>query len=164
MSKEIIGKLLEEISERCSIIESNAVNHNVMEQIHRLTGYRQGVGRNDGSGIVDQALSLYKQQPTATAGDFTKRIRTQPYDPKWKHTLIIQTEDRDELCDRLDRAEAINKDLLGLCEEFMVIADDGSARFDDPQPGSIYLRAEAVIAKAKDLRDSIKNPPPQADT
>lgn len=62
MSKEIID-LLEKISERCSIIESNAVNHNVMEQIHILTGYRQGVGRNDGSGIVDQALTLAKRMP-----------------------------------------------------------------------------------------------------
>ena len=52
-----------------------------------------------------------------TAGDFTKRVRTQPYDPKWKHTLIIQTEDRDELCDRLDRAEAINKDLLEVLKD-----------------------------------------------
>ena len=53
---------------------------------------------------INQALTLLKQQPTV--GDFTKRVRTQPYDPKWKHTLIIQTEDRDELCDRLDRAES----------------------------------------------------------
>lgn len=50
---------------------------------------------------------LRAEQPTA--GEFTKRIRTQPYDPKWEHTLIIRTEDRDELCDRLDRAEAENK-------------------------------------------------------
>ena len=69
--QEIID-LLEEISERCSIIESNAVNYNVMEQIHILTGYRQGVGRNDGSGIVDQALILLEQRPTA--GDFTEKF------------------------------------------------------------------------------------------
>ena len=40
-------------------------------------------------------------------------------------------------------------DLLVLCKEFMEIADDGSARFDDPEPGSIYLRAEATIAKCE---------------
>ena len=40
-------------------------------------------------------------------------------------------------------------DLLGICKELMEKADDGSAAFDDPVPGSIYLRAEAAIAKAK---------------
>ena len=45
--------------------------------------------------------------------------------------------------------EADNKELLGLCEEFMEIADDGSARFDDPEPGSIFLRAQATIAKCE---------------
>jgi hypothetical protein len=97
--------------------------------------------------IASQALTLLKQQPTAS--EFTNRIRTEPYDPKWKHTVILRTEDRDGLCDRLDTAEAINKDLLELCEEFMEIADDGSARFDDPVLGSIYLRAPITIAKAK---------------
>ena len=58
------------------------------------------------------------QQPKAS--EFTKRVRTQPYDPKWKHTLIIQTEDRDEFCDRLDGAEAINKDLLAVLEYALV--------------------------------------------
>ena len=51
--------------------------------------------------------------------------------------------------DCLDRVESIKTDLLGLCEEFMEKADNGSADFDDPEPGSIYLRAEAIIAKAK---------------
>jgi len=40
-------------------------------------------------------------------------------------------------------------DLLGICKEFMEKADNGSADFDDPEPGSIYLRAEAAIAKCK---------------
>jgi len=49
----------------------------------------------------------------------------------------------------LDRAEAINKDLLEACEGLMEKADNGSADFDDPVPGSIYLKAIAAIAKAK---------------
>lgn len=40
-------------------------------------------------------------------------------------------------------------DLLNLCKEFMEIADDGSAAFDDPAPGSIFLRAKAVIANCQ---------------
>ncbi len=39
--------------------------------------------------------------------------------------------------------------LLNLCKEFMEMADNGSAAFDDPEPGSIYLRAEAAIAKCE---------------
>jgi len=40
-------------------------------------------------------------------------------------------------------------DLLAICEEFMDISAVGSAAFDDPLPGSIFLRAEAAIAKAR---------------
>lgn len=40
-------------------------------------------------------------------------------------------------------------DLLELCKEFMEKADNGSADFDDPAPGSIYLRADAIIKKAQ---------------
>ena len=46
-----------------------------------------------------------------------------------------------------------HNDLLKLCEEFMEKADDGSADFDDPEPGSIYLRAKAVITKANKQGD-----------
>lgn len=46
------------------------------------------------------------------------------------------------------RLIAAAPDLLELCEEFMERADDGSADFDDPVPGSIFLRAKAAIAKA----------------
>lgn len=51
--------------------------------------------------------------------------------------------------EKIETQESINKDLLGLCEEFMKKADNGAADFDDPEPGSIYLRASAAIAKAK---------------
>ena len=81
-----------------------------------------------------------------TAGDFTKRVRTQPYDPKWKHTLIIQTEDRDELCDRLDGAEAINKDLLEALEKLFNDCRNDSA--DGPRLEAMQLASD-VIAKAK---------------
>ena len=102
-----------------------------------------------------------------TAGDFTKRVRTQPYDPKWKHTLIIQTEDRDELCDRLDRetiehlqiqqateaqfnakldtAEAINKDLLEALKKLFNDCRNESA--DGPRLEVMQLASDA-IAKA----------------
>lgn len=40
-------------------------------------------------------------------------------------------------------------DLLEACEGLMEKADDGSADFDDPVPGSIYLKASAAIVKAK---------------
>ena len=36
-----------------------------------------------------------------------------------------------------------------LCKEFMKMADNGSAAFEDPEAGSIYLRAEAAIAKCE---------------
>ena len=40
-----------------------------------------------------------------------KRIRTEPYDPKWQHTVIIRTEDRDELCNRIEQLTARIKEL-----------------------------------------------------
>ncbi len=39
--------------------------------------------------------------------------------------------------------------LLEACEGLMEKADNGSADFDDPEPGGIYLRALAAIAAAK---------------
>ncbi len=50
---------------------------------------------------------------------------------------------------KIKNLESINKELLGVCEEFMERADDGSADFDDPAPGSIFIRASAIITKAK---------------
>ncbi len=35
--------------------------------------------------------------------DFVKRIRTESYSPKRRHTVIIRTEDRDELCHRIEQ-------------------------------------------------------------
>lgn len=40
-------------------------------------------------------------------------------------------------------------DLLALCKEFMEKADNGAADFDDPEPGSIFLRAKAAIASVR---------------
>ena len=40
-------------------------------------------------------------------------------------------------------------DLLAVCEELMKEADDGSARFDDPEPDSVFIKAKQVIANAK---------------
>ncbi len=57
-----------------------------------------------------------------------------------------------ELCHRWNEYSTLKQqrdDLLALCKEFMEKADDGSADFDDPEPGSIYLRAEAAIAKCE---------------
>lgn len=103
---------------------------------------------------IDQVLALLKQQPPE--GEMTKEIRLNV--SNWEESLLQDTKDirvveiikwLKAVCDRLDRAEASKADLLKICEEFMEIADDGSAAFDDPVPGSIFLRAEVVIAKAK---------------
>ena len=40
-------------------------------------------------------------------------------------------------------------ELLEACKALMKDADNGSARFDDPEPGSIYLQAAEAIAKAE---------------
>ena len=63
---------------------------------------------------VQQALALLKQQPTA--GEFTKKIRSfvklyENETPRRAEITFLQ-----EACDRLDRAESINKDLLTACE------------------------------------------------
>ena len=39
------------------------------------------------------------------AGELVERLLTEPYDPHWKHTVIIRTEDRDELCRRITQLE-----------------------------------------------------------
>ena len=116
------------------IKDNNFVCQNC-HHIHEMGGYK-----------------VVKQQPTA--GEWTKACRgmVEGIDRVIHPKSIPYESARDRLieaCDRLDRAEAENKELLELCEEFMEIADDGSARFDDPEPGSIYLRAEAVITRAK---------------
>lgn len=50
------------------------------------------------------------------------------------------------------RLIAAAPDLLEVCKGLMEKADNGSADFDDPEPGSIYLKAKAVIAKAVSLQ------------
>ena len=121
-------------------------------------------------GRLDRAearLKVFEQQPTA--GKFTKRVRTQPYDPRWKHTVIIRTEDRDELCDRLDRetfehlqiqqtteaqfnarldrAEAEKKDLLEGCKTALsfVVAHD----IQQKVVSWASLKLQTLIAKSK---------------
>lgn len=111
--------------------------------------------------LIGESLDLLEQQPTAS--EYTKRIRTEPYDPKWKHTVILRTEDRDGLCDRLDTAETRLKvlpDLLEACRPFARLADMIPAP-DAPEPQweklntairalplDRYREAQAAIAKA----------------
>ena len=47
------------------------------------------------------------------------------------------------------KLEQAAPDLLAACEELYALADNGSASFDDPEPGSPYLKAKAAIEKAK---------------
>ena len=39
--------------------------------------------------------------------------------------------------------------LVAACEGLVELADDGSASFDDPEPGGVYDRARAALALAK---------------
>ena len=43
--------------------------------------------------------------------EFIKRVLTEPYDPRWKHTCIIKTEVMAELCRRIEQLEARIKEL-----------------------------------------------------
>ena len=40
--------------------------------------------------------------------------------------------------------------LVAACEALMELADDGSASFDDPEPGGTYDLARAALALAKE--------------
>lgn len=40
-------------------------------------------------------------------------------------------------------------ELLKACKDLMKDADNGSARFDDPEPGGVYMRAFEAIDKAE---------------
>ena len=40
-------------------------------------------------------------------------------------------------------------DLLAACKGLMEEADNGSARFDDPEPGSIFIKAKQAIEEAE---------------
>ena len=124
-----------------------------------------------------------EQQPTA--GEFTKRIRTEPYNPKWEHTLIIRTEDRDELCDRLDRVEAENGKLLDIImaagfigqgtqiigdkryEELMIaearnkdLLEVCEKAFEESHNPKVEKILEATIAKANKINKRDGTPPP----
>ena len=58
--------------------------------------------------------------------------------PKWQETAEL-----------IVRAVNSHEELLKACEELYALADNGSASFDDPEPGSPYLKAKAAIDKAK---------------
>lgn len=47
------------------------------------------------------------------------------------------------------RLLAAAPDLLAACKGLMAEADNGSARFDDPEPDSIFIKARDAIAKAE---------------
>ena len=54
----------------------------------------------------DQAIAVLEdEQKPEPVGELVERILTEPYDPHWKHTVIIRTEDRDELCRRITQLE-----------------------------------------------------------
>lgn len=110
--------------------------------------------------LIGEALDLLLFGEHPLMGEFTKEIRqkvncTAKVD--YLHlgeiaNWAVISKDILELCDRLDTAEARLKvlpDLLEACEGLMEKADNGSADFDDPVPGSIYLKAIAAISKAK---------------
>lgn len=61
---------------------------------------------HDAARIIDQALTLLKQQPTA--GEWTKLMRER-YKYSIDKKLCVSAKVFEEACDRLDRAEAINK-------------------------------------------------------
>lgn len=88
---------------------------------------------------VDQALTLLKQQPAA--GDFTKEcrelLRKGVVDEQWEIATLLR-----KACDRLDRAESTNKDLLAACKFAKAQIKKGAQKKALP-----VLRA--VLAKAK---------------
>lgn len=107
---------------------------------------------------VEKAIAKLRSIKAPPVGEFTKECRefadmTEEFAKKSSLTFVeyayLLTAKLHTLCDCLDASQASRKELLDLCEEFMERADDGSADFDDPAPGSIFIRAEAVIAKEK---------------
>ena len=124
---------------------------------------------------VDQALTLLKQQPTA--GEFTKKIRSfvKMYEneiPKRAEITFLK-----EACDRLNRAEAINKDLLVELEKVnqcfkckfgyrtSELTCPGHADAELPCAGfeeyyDSNLALEAVITKAKKVHKRDGTPSP----
>ena len=104
--------------------------------------------------LVRQALESLKQQPAA--GEFTKNIRDvlaiMKGDGKF-HQIVME-----EACDRLDRAESTNKDLLEACISFcQEFSDYGRItnpkttdwRHSQEYKEQIINKFEAAIAKAK---------------
>ncbi len=57
-----------------------------------------------------------------------------------------QTDNAKELVKRWN----CHTDLLDVCKGLMEVCDDGSARFDDPEPDSIFVKAAEAIAKAEE--------------
>ena len=92
----------------------------------------------------------YPQQPTA--GDFTKRLRSfvKLYEKEIPRRAEITF--LEEACDIIDKAEAINKDLLEACKRMlgaMACDELNNGRvFDDDLRKEVKKQAKAAIAKA----------------
>lgn len=98
---------------------------------------------------LDQSLALLRplaEEPPQ--GEFTKRIRTEPYNPKWKHTVIIRTEDRDKLCGIIDRQAAELKELSDTVQINCNPPDD----CNDPVVLKTYMKA--CFDKAMEKQDA----------
>ena len=148
----------------------NETDKNIIHQAaDRLDAWWKYIGElKEQIKAKDELLFAYEsvrapKQPTA--GEFTKEIRTAlkryimgqvDFAEDWIfHTLS-------ELCDRLDRAEAINKDLLEACDKVRDWLDTSSLQqilvhhTEDTRRHALIMgiasnleRLEAAIAKAK---------------
>ena len=97
-----------------------------------------------------------KQQPTA--GDFTKECRAYISGSSCMSETSCKgyAERLHEACARLDRAEAINKDLLEACVRLLLYSKCDSSCVDR-QEAQAFARTTIAIAKAK--KEQI--PPPE---
>ena len=106
---------------------------------------------------ADKFIVLLKQQPTA--GEFTKKYREKL---KKQYPMCHKNCSEWDLLDRLDRAEAINKDLLEACDKVRDWLDTSSLQqilvhyTEDKRRHVLIMgiasnleRLEAAIAKAK---------------
>ncbi len=129
----------------------------------RDTGFMSYMPKRDGEICIDnpwevanQALLLLKQQPPA--GDFTKEwmrklenavalFKMGKNPDEWFQSIVTSFR---EACDRLDRAEAINKDLLEACES--VWNDTKGLSPSDYVKRDTFEKIKTAIAKAKEER------------
>ena len=104
---------------------------------------------------IRKALTLLKQQPTA--GEFTKEARQTAKNVYSSNPKLWPSKDClssyiNEACDRLDAETEIALKSLEAC----TLANMENIK--------IRNRLDRAEAENKELRDSVKNPPPQADT